>query len=83
MEALYREHEKLKDAIEHNRLQPKQIDGMNTTLKGMRYLGIEVPLRLMSLAEKMKGKDKLADAMKDMRAPMIRTVLGLPEVAGR
>lgn len=83
MEALYAKLEQLLDASERNAITPKQFEQMNTTIKAMVRLGVDVPLRLMSLIEKMKGRDRLADAMKDMRAPMVRTVLGLPELAGR
>ena len=83
VEDLYREHEILLAAIKSNSLTPKQIDGSGTTLKGMKALGVDLPMRMISLAEKFKGREKLAEAMKDMRAPMIRTVLGLPEFAGR
>lgn len=83
LEELYRENEILLHNIKTGSLTAKQIDGANTTLKQMKALGIDIPMRMVSLMEKFKGRDKMADAMKDMRAPMMRTVLGLPEIAGR
>lgn len=56
---------------------------MNTTLKAMIRLGIDYPMRMMSLIVKAKGRDNLAAMMRDMRAPMFRTFLGLPEIAGK
>ena len=83
MEALYTKLEQLLDAAEHGSLSPKQFEQMNTTIKAMVKLGVDLPLRVMSLVEKFKGRDRMADAIKDMRAPMVRTFLGLPELAGR
>lgn len=60
------------------------MEQMNTTLKGIRYLGIEVPMRMLSMITKLKGKtDAVADITSGMHAPMFRTFLGLPELAGR
>lgn len=83
VEDLYRENEILLHNIKTGDLSAKQIDGANTTLKAMYRLGVDLPVRMISLMQKFKGRDNLADAMKDMRAPMVRTVLGLPELAGR
>lgn len=52
-------------------LTPKQIDGMNTTLKAIKALGIDIPLRLMALQVKARQN------MPVPRAPMVREFLGL------
>jgi hypothetical protein len=74
---LYRKFEQLFDATERGVLSNKQIDGMTTQLKQMKSLGIEVPIRLMTLIAKY-GKGGTAN-VPTPRGVMLRTYLGLPE----
>ena len=62
------------DATEHGALEPKQIDGLNTTLKMIKAVNIDIPLRLMSLIAKF-GK---SGAVPYPRAPMVLEFMGLP-----
>jgi len=74
---LYRKFEQVLDATERGVLSPKQIDGLNTTLKQMKSLGLDIPLRLMSLIAKF-GKGGTSN-LPTPRGEMLRTFLGLPE----
>lgn len=64
------------DATERGVLSPKQIDGLNTTLKQMKALGLDIPLRLMSLIAKF-GKGGTSN-LPTPRGEMLRTFLDLP-----
>ena len=61
------------DATERGALSPKQIDGVNTTLKGIKALNIDLPLRLMALRAKYTKK---GDDVPIPRAPMLRQLIG-------
>jgi hypothetical protein len=75
-EELYRKFEQVLDATERGVLSPKQIDGLNTTLKQMKALGLDIPLRLMSLIAKFSkgGTSNLPTP----RGEMLRSFLDLP-----
>ena len=83
VELLYREFEKVYDAEQHGTLSPKQMEQMNTTLKAMKALGVDHPRAMISMIVKAKGVGNLVQMMGEMKAPMFRTYLGLPEFAGR
>lgn len=72
VEALYRKHEQVLDAAENERLSPKTFEQINATLKGMRFIGIELGLRIEAM--RLKYKQPIYP-----RSPMLRSFLGLPE----
>ena len=78
LEELQRKYEQLLDAIEHGKMTPKEIDGYGTTLKGIRALGIDVPMRLMQMVAKY-GKGGTGNVPMP-RGPMIRAFMGLSPV---
>src|SRR5262245_55830790 len=76
-EELVRKFEQTFDAIETGRLErPKQIDGMLTSLKAIKALGVDVPMRWAQMVGKY-GKGGLAN-VPEPKGEMFRTFLGLP-----
>lgn len=73
LEDLARRNEQVLDGLDRGTLTPKTAEQMNQTLKAIFRLKVDVPLRLMSLLAKHKGKVPIP------REPILRKMIGLGE----
>lgn len=83
MEGLFRKLEQLLDAAERSSMSPKELEQAVTIVKQMKALGIDVPMRYVAMLQKFKGNEaKIVETLNGIKAPMLKNLLGLPEVAG-
>lgn len=73
---LFRKYEQVLDAAERGALSETQLRGINQTLKQMKELGIDVPLRVMGIIAKAQADGA---SVPRARGPLLRSLLGLPE----
>lgn len=71
---LFRKHEQVLDAIERGALTAEQVKGINQTLKQMKELGIDVPLKVMTLI--VQAQESGASVPR-ARGGLLRSLLGL------
>lgn len=68
------------DAAEHGTLDSKQIKAINDTLKAMKELGLDLPMRLILMVQKARQQGM---GLPRPKGEMIRALLGVTDKTPR
>ena len=79
-EDLYRKYEQVLDAAERGELDQKQVSSINATLKAMKELGLDLPMRMITMIQKSRAQGM---GIPRPRGEMIRSLIGITDKTPR